>query len=182
MAQQEKKVLRDVELHWCSVDPTNPTESFEKLVWTVTAHVDKDTAKALKKDKLIRNLKEVEDENGDETGMYKININKLAVSRDGKELIPPGSFILNEAGKMEPLDTSAVGIGNGSKGHVSYSTYDWSYNGKTGKSMSLANVVVTSLVPYVRSDGVDEFGFEKEAGSEFSHNEIKEKVSEEDVF
>jgi len=179
---QERKVLRDVELHWCSVDPAKPTESFEKLVWTVTAHVDKDTAKALKKDKLIRNLKEVEDEDGNETGMYKINVNKLAISKDGKSLIPPGAFILNEAGKMEPLDTSTVGIGNGSKGHVSYTIYDWSYNGKKGQSMSLANVVVTSLVPYVRSDGSDEFGFEKEAGSEFSVKAIKEAVVEEDVF
>jgi len=182
MAKQEKKILRDVELHWCSVDSSNPTESFEKLVWTVTAHVDKDTAKALKKDKLIRNLKEVEDENGDETGMYKVNINKLAVSKEGKQLVPPGVYIADENGNAEVLDTSVVGIGNGSIGHVAYTEYSWEYNGNKGKSMSLNSVMVTKLVPYVRSNDADDFGYKMAAGSEFSHNEIKETVTEEDVF
>jgi hypothetical protein len=179
---EANKVIRDVELHWCSVDKNNPVDSFSKKVWSVAAHVNKETAKKLKKANYIKALKEVEDAEGNETGLYKINLNKMAVSRKGEPLRPPGVFVLNDKGQMEPLDTSVVSIGNGSKGHVSFSTYDWSYEGRTGTSMSLQNIVVTDLVPYVRTSGADEFGLEEAEGSEFKVESIKEETAEEDVF
>ena len=176
-------VIKDVELHWCSVDKNNPVDSFKKKVWSLAVHANKDTAKRLKKEGLVRNLNEVEDEEGNETGLYKINMSKLAVSRAGKDLKPVGVFIQDEkTGKMEPLDTSTVGIGNGSVGHVSYSIYDWSFEGNKGKSMSLANVVVTRLVPYVRTQDADEFGIEMGSiASEFEVKDIKE-TDDDDVF
>ena len=179
---EANKVIRDAELHWCSVDKNNPVDSFSKKVWSVAVHVNKETAKKLKKAKFIKALKEVEDAEGNETGLYKINLNKLAFNRKGDPLRPPGVFILNEGGQMEPLDTSVVSIGNGSKGHVSFSTYDWSFEGRSGTSMSLQKVVVTDLVPYVRSSGADEFGLEQAEGSEFKVEDIKEEAAEEDVF
>lgn len=139
-------LLENVELSWCFLDPKNPQLNFEKKQWSATANVDKKTASEFKKKGLIRSLRPVEDADGNETGQYKLTFKANAVTAGGKELKAPGVFTKDAAGLIVPL--VGVTVGNGSKGTISYDTYDWKYNGTSGTSMSLKNVLVTDLIPY----------------------------------
>lgn len=159
-------LVENVELNWCFLDPNNPQENFEKLQWSVTAYVDKETAQKFKKNGYIRSLRPVEDAEGNETGQYKVTFKQNAKTSAGKDLSPPGVFTKTEEGNIKPL--GGVIIGNGSTGTVSFDTYDWDYKGQKGSSMSLKNVLVTNLIPYEKSDPAgSEFG-SLDSGSEFA--------------
>jgi len=160
------KLLENVELNWCFLDPNSPQENFEKKQWSVTVHVDKDVAQKFKKAGLIRSLRAVEDADGNETGQYKFTIKQNAVTAAGKPMRPPGVFTKKEDGTVAPL--TGVIVGNGSIGTVSFDTYNWEFKGQKGTSMSLNNVLITKLVKYEASDPAgSEFGTLSE-GSEFA--------------
>jgi len=168
-------LVEDVELNWCFLDPNNPQENFEKLQWSVTAYVDKTEAQKFKKNGFIRSLRPVEDADGNETGQYKVTFKQNAKTSAGKDLSPPGVFTLTDAGTVKPL-TNVI-IGNGSIGTISFDTYDWDFKGQKGKSMSLKNVLVKTLIPYEKSDPAgSEFG-SLDSGSEF----VKDKKEDVDL-
>ena len=50
-----------------------------------------------------------------------------------------------------------VAVGNGSKGRVQCSEYEWEYAGKSGKSLDLQGVQVVELVEYKAEDGSEFF-------------------------
>ena len=158
-------LLENVELSWCFLDPKNPQLNFEKKQWSATANVNKETAMEFKSKGLIRALRPVEDANGNETGQYKLTFKANAVTAGGKDLKAPGVFTKDEAGLIVPL--VGVTVGNGSTGAISYDTYEWTYNGNKGTSMSLKNVLVSNLIAY-EADGAagSEFGT-VEKGAEF---------------
>lgn len=159
------KLLENVELSWCFLDPKNPQLNFEKKQWSVTANVDRDTAKAFKKEGLVRALRPVEDADGNETGSYKLTFKANATTAAGKDLKAPGVFTRDEQGLIAQL--TGITVGNGSVGTISYDTYDWEYNGKKGTSMALKNVLVTTLIPYeADAPAGAEFG-KVEKGAEF---------------
>lgn len=160
------KLLENVELSWVFLDPANPQENFEKMVWSVTANVEKEVATKFKKAGFIRSLRPVEDADGNETGQYKITFKQNAVTSAGKEMRAPGLFIKGDDGTVKAL--TGVMVGNGSIGSISFDTYDWKYKGKEGTSMSLKNVLVTTLIPYEAQEPAgSEFGAVE--GSEFDN-------------
>ncbi len=168
------KLLQDVELSWCFLDPSNPQENFEKKQWSVTATVTKDKAKKFKEAGYIKSLRPVEDADGNETGMYKITIKQNAETAAGKAMRAPNVFTKSEDGVVRPL--TGVIIGNGSTGTVSFDTYDWEFKGKKGISMALKNILVTNLIPYEAADAPgSEFG--KVDGDEFGSTESPFKDS-----
>lgn len=58
---------------------------------------------------------------------------------------------------IEAVDTNGNPIteilGNGSMAIVKLSAYDWTYQGKSGKSPSIVELKVTELLPYEKSGG-----------------------------
>lgn len=66
-------------------------------------------------------------------------------SKAGKELGAP--LVLNS--KCLPMKDL---IGNGSKGVIEISIYDWEYNGRKGKSAGLVTVQVNELVKYEQKE------------------------------
>jgi hypothetical protein len=52
-------------------------------------------------------------------------------------------------------DEITEAIGNGSKGKALVSTYSWTYKNKKGISPSLKKLVITDLVEYSASSGID---------------------------
>ena len=122
-------------------------------------------ASEFKKKGLIRSLRPVEDAEGNETGQYKLTFKANAVTAGGKGLKSPGVFTKDAAGLIVPL--VGITVGNGSVGTISYDTYDWKYNGTSGTSMSLKNVLVSDLIPYeADAPAGTEFGT-VEKGAEF---------------
>ena len=99
------------------------------------------------------------------TGEYKITMKQNAETAGRTKMRAPGVFMKGEDGTI--LHMGNVIIGNGSIGTISFDTYNWEYNGKKGKSMSLKNVLVTNLVQFeVAEPAGAEFG-KLNAGSEF---------------
>ncbi len=77
--------------------------------------------------------------------------------------------MIRQAPKLFDVDKKPLDelIGNGSKVKVQFSSYDWEYKGKAGKSLDFQAMQVLDLVEYEgRSPDGAELGF-TEDGSEF---------------
>jgi len=71
-----------------------------------------------------------------------------------------GKYILCKSDKpLRVVDTDndpiTEAVGNGSKGKALVSWYPWSYKNKTGRSPQVIKLVITDLVEYAATNGID---------------------------
>lgn len=151
-------ILTDVELNWCKVHPKYPDENKKlgyKPTWSVTALVSKEQFIEWTKKKLP-GAKKIEDPNTLETTGYQITLRRGTTY--GNDPDKPKEPVEVIDGAKNIIDMTEVGIANGSRGNIQYSTFEYTKNGG-GTSVELVRVQVTDFIPYQykqKSDSIDD--------------------------
>jgi hypothetical protein len=118
--------------YWASI--TSPNTTYEP-VWSVDVCLDKDSKKK------IESLGLAVQNKGDDRGDF-VKIKRKVNKKDGN---PRQSPVIKDS---QNNDWDGSLIGNGSLVNVKFSTYDWTYAGKSGVATDLMGVQVVDLVPY----------------------------------
>lgn len=167
--EQQALYIKDVTLFWASVLETKPTFSGDSNEYIANIIVSEDDAKALKKLKLNKELKEIGvdvDENletyADYEGKFLFKAKCPEYTAKGKKL-----FI-----KVVDKDGNDIdeNVGNGSQGHIKLFAWVSDKGAAKGKMNTRLNaVVVTDLIPYNDTSG----GFDEELGVDLSQSKKK---------
>lgn len=137
-------VLKDVELHWCKLDPKKPVSPFGTPVWEAQVRTrDKEIAKQWKGESL--NVKTSDDNEGI---YYFVNLKRKAIYEKTGD---PATPVVVVDGQLMPLDGST--IGNGSVGNVQLFTKPYEFGGRSGVKVELKAIQVTKLVEYKAEGG-----------------------------
>lgn len=145
-------ILKNVELKWVKLDPSNPDGGFDKTTpqWNLQAITrDKSQAEEWK----AAGLKPKPD--SDDVGLiFRLSPKKLVAGKNGDNKPVPvvGPDLM-------PLEDVAA-IGNGSVGNVKIRTFDYDFNGNKGVGMRLDAVQITKLVEYKSAGSKVLEGFE----------------------
>jgi hypothetical protein len=118
--------------YWASL--AQPNTTFEP-VWCVDVCLDEDTKKK------VESLGVVIQNKGDDRGDF-VKIKRKVHKKDGSERPSP---VIKDS-QNNTWDGSLVG--NGSLVNVKFSTYDWTYAGKSGVATDLMGVQVVDLISY----------------------------------
>lgn len=187
------------EFHWAFIgagsyqnnefDDSKP----EKNVKTITLHLQKDStacknltemldkiwADAVDEKRLKKSTKpsspiykELEDDDGDLTGIIAFRFKTNAFYKEKEVKIP----IYNAQGIEVSLGNE--NIGNGSRGAVHFTTNVYEFGGKYGLSLYLAAVQLTKFVAYKQVD-IETSSIEDEEGDNFTGNEVNDSPYEE---
>jgi len=143
-------ILRNVELYWAKLDPSNYDMGFggDKPQWNVQVRIrDKAQAEAAKAEGL--NLKLDEDDSGT---FYRASLRKDALKKDGTANLP-----VPVVGRDRHPVQDVTSIGNGTIANVKVREFDWTFNNKSGKGFRLDSIQIVDLIRY---EVVDEEDFD----------------------
>lgn len=146
-------ILKNVELKWVKLDPSNPDMGFDKATpqWNLQA-LTRDKAQA--EEWKAAGLAPKPD--SDETGLvFRLNVKKLVTNNKGMENKP----VPVVGADLMPLEDVSA-IGNGSIGNVKIRTFDYDFNGRQGVGCRLDAVQVTKLIEYKAAGSAALEGFE----------------------
>ena len=143
-------ILKNVELNWCKLNPERPEEGKYDPAWSLVALVDEKTyVEWVKSGK--KGAKEIKDKETLKTTGYKITFRRKAERKDGKEQTP----VAVVDGRLQPIDMTSVGIGNGSVGNIIYRTYEYDNRFGQGTGVELQKLQLTKFIPYVFQEEED---------------------------
>ena len=130
--------------YWAHVVSPNTTFDSDG-VWSIdVCNLDKKAVDIIKKDGLsVKN-----DKDHPEKGDF-ISIRRNVRRKNGSLNRAPE---VKDAQKRIMVNTL---IGNGSEVNVLYSTYDWEYKGRSGRSADLMQIQVVDLIPYSTDNDED---------------------------
>ena len=149
-------VLKDVELHWCKLDPKAPVSPFGTPVWEAQVRTrDKKQSAEWKKEGV--NVKTGDDDNG---VYYYANLKRKAIYEKTGDSAQP---VVVVDGKLMPID--ATSVGNGSVGNVQLFTKPYEFAGRKGIKVELKAIQVTKLVEY-KAQGGNGLAFDDEGDTE----------------
>jgi len=163
-------VLKNVELHWCKLDPKHPVAPFGTPVWEAQVRTtDKAVAKEWKE--IGINTKR-----HDEEDYFFANLKRKAIYEKTGD---PAQPVVVVDGKLMPLDPTT--IGNGSVANVQLFTKPYEFGGRKGIKVELKAIQVTKLVEYKASGGGSGLAF-GEVGDTEIVSSGEDNASEEDLW
>ena len=160
-------ILKNVELHWTKLDPSNPTLGFsgDKPQWSVQLRTrSKDQSAEWKKVGL--NVRVDDDEGGI---FYKVTVMKEAKKKDGSDDKP-----VRVVGRDNFPFENLTGIGNGTTANVKLRVFEYNFKGKEGVGVRLDAIQIVDLIEYESKSGEDFEALDESFASD--------KASDEDLF
>lgn len=169
-------ILKEVEIHFCKLDPKRPSNKFNKKNPTWECQIrtsDKNVKKAWEELKLP--VKAIVPDEGNP--YWRVNLRKKSIKEDGE----PASPIKVVDGKMDPVNPNS--IGNGSIANVRIFQYEYP---KEGGGIGIASVLMGVQLlkhivyhPKARDEDFEEADTEVIDNAE---NEAESEESNEEVF
>jgi hypothetical protein len=164
-------ILKEVEIHFCKLDPKRPNNKFNKKNPTWECQI-RTADKVVKKswEDLKLPVKAIVPDEG--APYWRVNLRKKSVKEDGE----PASFVNVVDGDMKPVDPNS--IGNGSVANVRIFQYEYpKEGGGVGIASVLMGLQLTKHIVYHPKPRDDDF---TQTTTEVVDN--GETSSEEEVF
>lgn len=158
--------LKDVTLYWASILQPKPNYAGDANEFIANVIVSASDAKALKKVKLNKELKEIGVDVDENLEMYPDHEGSFLFKAKCPEFTNKGKKLQVKVVDKEGKDVTQ-NVGNGSKANLKFFVWEATMGAAKGKLNSRLNVVqVTDLIPYNDASG----GFDDELGIDLSNS------------